>query len=55
MDLAPCTNQKFFVAGLHMNGEIAPWADLLPGGEFEEWLYSLEAAEKALEGGENDA
>ncbi|MDD4986502.1 MAG: hypothetical protein PHQ43_12130, partial [Dehalococcoidales bacterium] len=26
------------VGGLHLNGEFAPWSDLLPGGRFEEWL-----------------
>ena len=26
------------VAGLHQNGDVAPWNDLLAGGRFEEWL-----------------
>lgn len=26
------------VAGLHGNGEIAPWGELMVGGRFEEWL-----------------
>ncbi len=26
------------VAGLHQNGEMAPWDELLTGGRFEEWL-----------------
>lgn len=26
------------VAGLHLNGDVAPWSDLLSGGRFEEWL-----------------
>lgn len=30
------------VDGLHLNGEIAPWGDLLAGGRYEEWLRSLE-------------
>ena len=36
------------VAGLHMNGDIAPWDSLLPGGAFEAWLGSVEGAEIAL-------
>ena len=31
------------VAGLHLNGDIAPWDSLLVGGDFEEWLASLSA------------
>lgn len=27
------------VAGLHLNGEIAPWDSLSAGGHFEEWLF----------------
>mgnify|MGYP003654228609 CR=1 FL=1 len=26
------------VAGLHGNGDVAPWGDLLLGGSYEEWL-----------------
>jgi len=26
------------VAGLHQNGDVAPWSDLLEGGEFSPWL-----------------
>jgi hypothetical protein len=29
------------VAGLHLNGDVAPWGDLLEGGNFEEWLLPL--------------
>ncbi len=50
-DIDSLINNSDGVAGLHLNGEVAPWADILPGGEFEQWLYSLEAAEKILEGG----
>lgn len=31
------------VAGLHLNGDIAPWSDLLLGGRFEEWLSLWES------------
>lgn len=29
------------VTGLHHNGDVAPWAELLPGGRFESWLLPL--------------
>ena len=38
------------VAGLHLNGDVAPWSELLSGGRFEEWLVSVERARAALEG-----
>jgi len=34
------------VAGLHLNGDIAPWPDLLAGGRFEEWLAPLSKAQE---------
>lgn len=36
------------VAGLHVNGDIAPWRDLTMGGQYQEWLASLEAARETL-------
>lgn len=36
------------VAGLHLNGDIAPWDTLLTGGEYEQWLMSLDEFETAL-------
>ena len=33
------------VAGLHLNGDVAPWTDLLEGGRHEEWLLSLSNSE----------
>ena len=35
------------VAGLHQNGDVATWEEILPGGRFE-WLGSLERAESAI-------
>ena len=35
------------VAGLHLNGDVAAWEEILPGGRFE-WLGSLERAESAI-------
>jgi len=29
------------VAGLHLNGDMAPWSDLLEGGRFEDWRIDL--------------
>jgi hypothetical protein len=29
------------VAGLHLNGDLAPWGELLEGGRFEAWLLPL--------------
>lgn len=32
------------VAGLHMNGDIAPWQELLEGGSCEDWLEDFSLA-----------
>jgi regulator of replication initiation timing len=32
------------VYGLHLNGDEAPWDELLPGGRFEGWLCSFSEA-----------
>lgn len=32
------------VAGLHLNGDIAPWAELRTGGRFEEWMIAFDDA-----------
>lgn len=29
------------VAGLHLNGDVAPWGDLMEGGDYETWLLPL--------------
>jgi hypothetical protein len=34
-------DDSFGVAGLHLNGEIAPWDSLLEGGCYEGWLGDL--------------
>ena len=36
------------VYGLHLNGEVAPWDELLAGGRLEEWLLSFSEAEKLI-------
>jgi hypothetical protein len=42
------------VAGLHRNGDLAPWSELTAGGRFETWLGSLEEARQALEEAQSD-
>ena len=37
------------VAGLHLNGDLAPWSELTDGGRFEEWLCGLEKARADLQ------
>jgi len=45
-------NNSRGVDGLHLNGDLATWEDLLPGGRFEEWLSEMETeADDALAGG----
>ena len=36
------------VDGLHMNGNVAEWGSLLPGGCFSAWLATIEDADAAL-------
>jgi hypothetical protein len=36
------------VAGLHRNGDVATWNELLRGGEFEDWLDGLDELEDLL-------
>ena len=37
------------VAGLHLNGDLAPWSELQSGGRFEEWLQPFNDAESAAQ------
>ena len=41
-------DDSYGVAGLHRNGEVAPWAELLRGGEYENWLDGLDELEDML-------
>lgn len=41
-------NESQGVAGLHLNGDLAPWAELERGGQFEEWLADFNQAEDVL-------
>ena len=36
------------VSGLHMNGDVADWESLLPGGSFGSWLFSVDDFRAAL-------
>ena len=38
------------VAGLHLNGDLAPWEELLAGGRFEEWLGILSSLPDTVKG-----
>lgn len=38
------------VAGLHLNGDLAEWEELLPGGRFEQWLSCVSLVTPALSG-----
>lgn len=40
------------VAGFHQNGDLATWAELMPGGRFE-WLEHMDKARAALAQGES--
>jgi|GEM_PF-5829057 len=39
-------NDSHGVYGLHLNGDLAPWASLRTGGQFEEWLLDFDEALK---------
>ena len=43
-------NNSYGVAGLHFNGNVAPWDSLLEGGEFEEWLKDFSKAIEVKDG-----
>lgn len=42
-DIQGLMSESHGVAGLHLNGDVAPWGELEPGGRFER-LGSLQAA-----------
>ena len=42
-------NESEGVAGLHLNGDVAPWSELRSGGRFEEWLLGFDEARALLE------
>ena len=42
-------NNSRGIAGLHLNGDDAPWDELLRGGRFETWLIKLSEFEEVTE------
>ncbi len=36
------------VSGLHMNGDMAPWSEIMDGGAFGAWLQSVERLREAI-------
>lgn len=44
MDVSCLMDASYGVAGLHQNGDVAPWEELLEGGRFEGWLASVSQA-----------
>jgi hypothetical protein len=48
-DLDALISDSKGVAGLHLNGDVAPWDDLCEGGRFESWLSSLEQLRRILD------
>lgn len=47
-DLLVLISESDGVAGLHQNGDLAPWSELVSGGRFDEWIASLDTLAKAL-------
>jgi len=47
-DVADLAAHSEGVAGLHMNGDLAPWESLLDGGEFGTWLGSVAELEEVI-------
>lgn len=47
-DIADLVANSEGVAGLHLNGDVAEWGSLLPGGAFGAWLDSLSEFDAAL-------
>ena len=41
-------SHSFGVAGLHLNGDLAPWKSLTDGGHLEKWLIDFSTAEKLI-------
>lgn len=47
-DISDLATSSDGVCGLHQNGEIAGWQSLFSGGRFEEWLMSINDAERLI-------
>jgi len=55
VDALICESQGVY--GLHLNGDVSPWSELLPPGRFSEWLQDFADAlpEKDAELGKEGA
>lgn len=42
-------NESEGVYGLHLNGDVSPWAELEQGGRYEEWLRDFNEAEDEID------
>lgn len=42
--IAQLISESYGVAGLHRNGDVAPWEELRTGGRFEDWLLDFDNA-----------
>lgn len=52
-EVSDLIQESYGVAGLHQNGDVAEWSELLPGGNFEGWLEIFgEVAALTKEAGE---
>ena len=51
--VASLIDESYGVDGLHLNGRVAPWRDLLKGGSFESWLAPFSLALAKETGGAN--
>ena len=47
-DLDALVGESEGIAGLHLNGDVAPWDEVLPGGRYETWLGSLDELDAAI-------
>ena len=45
VDIRALIKDSYGVSGLHLNGDVAPWYELLDGGRYCEWLQSLSEIE----------
>ena len=45
-DVLVLIDNSYGVSGLHLNGDVAPWGELMSGGRFEGWLMSIDELQK---------
>lgn len=42
-DIQGLISESYGVSGLHLNGDVAPWDEILPGGRFERLTHMIDA------------